>query len=104
VHDVCTVKINDILSCVLIPEVSANTQDREGSPQEVPSQYINLDPDHCHPVKNPAYVHVSLESSSDRERSSQEVPRQSPTYINLDPDHCHPVKNPAYVHVSFESS
>lgn len=49
-----------------IPEVVANIQDQEGSSQEVPSQnptYINLDPDHCHPVKNPAYAHVSLESS-----------------------------------------
>ena len=44
------------------PEVSANIQDQdqEGSSQEVPSrrQYINLDPDHCHPMKNPAYTHV----------------------------------------------
>ena len=43
------------------PEVSVNIQDQEGSSQEVPSQkstYINLDPDHCHPMKNPAYVHI----------------------------------------------
>ena len=51
-----------------IPEVVANTQDQERSSQEEPSQnpaYINLDLDHCHPVKNPAYVHVSflIESS-----------------------------------------
>ena len=57
-------------TCVhMIPEVSAKIQDQEGiSTQEVcmPSQnptYINLDLDHCHPVKNPANVHVPFESA-----------------------------------------
>ena len=43
------------------PDISANIQDQEGSFQEVSTQkstYINLDPDHCHPMKNPAYVHI----------------------------------------------
>ena len=33
-------------------------QYQERSSQEMPeenSTYINLDPDHCHPVQNPAY-------------------------------------------------
>ena len=38
------------------PEVLArNIQGQEGSPQEVANQYptyINLDPDHCHPVQH----------------------------------------------------
>ena len=49
------------------PEVVANIQDQEGSSQEESSQnstYINLDPDHCRPVKNPAYVHVSFLNES----------------------------------------
>ena len=35
-------------------------QHQGGSSQEMPSlnpMYINLDPDHCHPVKNPALNH-----------------------------------------------
>ena len=53
------------IDCKQSPKVLANIQGQEGSPQEVASQYptyINLDPDHCHPVKNPAYVHVPFEA------------------------------------------
>jgi hypothetical protein len=64
---VCIAKIHKE-TYIHIPEVSVNIQDQEVISQEVPSQsptYINLDPDHCHPViqKNPAYAHVSFESS-----------------------------------------
>ena len=40
-------------------ETLANIQCQEESSQEMPipnPTYINLDPDHCQPVKNPAYV------------------------------------------------